>query len=112
VITRVVFLLVLVVSSALFLLHIPAGSLSGKYPYLPELAHVVLFFMLAASMHLAFRPRIWVSFLLLMGYGLVIEAIQYYLPTRVGQLDDMIPNAVGACMFYLYLLLQRITRRR
>jgi len=109
--TRLVFFIVLLITTLVFLVQMPVAELSRAYPQLPRLAHVVLFFVLAASLHIAFRLRIWINFALLMVYGAAIEFLHYQMPTRVFDPEDLIANAIGAFGFYALLGILKLTSR-
>ncbi|MGX5915081.1 VanZ family protein [Aliidiomarina sp. Khilg15.8] len=108
-IARAFFVLVLIVVSALFFTQNPPAGPS--IPHLDKVVHFGLFFILAASMHYAFRlPWGW-SLLLLAGYGIAIEAIQHHLPNRGADVWDLVADVAGAACFYALLGLWKRWRR-
>lgn len=107
---RAFFVVVLVAVSALFFTQNPPSGPSIEH--LDKAVHFALFFVLAASMHYAFRlPWGW-SLLLLAGYGIAIEAVQYHLPRRGADGWDLVADMLGAACFYLLLALWKRWRRR
>lgn len=64
-------------------------------------AFVVLSFLLSYSYPektLPFR-----DFILLMGFGILIEIVQYFVPGRSCSLEDLVADASGLAVFYLLL---------
>ncbi len=66
--------------------------------------------------HLSFRgrkgPRVVAAVLLCGLFSLLIETLQWFLPTRDSDMTDVITNTVGAaCGVLLYVLLDRLNRR-
>lgn len=101
------FVLVFLVVSIGFLIQSPSSVSAARFEHADKIAHFVLFFILAATMHLAFAPRVWLGLMLLFGYGLVIEWIQYHIPGRGAELMDLIADMLGAVSFYLLLFFLR-----
>ena len=66
-----------------------------RFEHADKIAHFGLFFILAGSLHLAFRPRVWVGLLLLLVYGIVIEVVQHYVPGRGADPWDLVADMVG-----------------
>lgn len=108
-IARLTFIIVFLGVSALFFTQNPPSG--PQIPHLDKAIHFGLFFILAASMHYAFRLHwIW-SMLLLTGYGIAIELIQQQLPTRGADFWDVVADVAGAATFYLLLALYKKKRR-
>lgn len=97
---RLIFILTLVVVSFALLAQSPPKPASFSFQHADKVAHFVVFFVLAGTLHLAFRPRVWVGMMLLLFYGVAIEAIQYYIPGRGAEVLDVVADMVGAATFY------------
>jgi VanZ family protein len=72
-----------------------------------KVEHLVAFLLLAFLGDFAF-PRYawsWRKYLPLMGYGLLLETIQYFLPFRSFSLADLLADAIGLA---LYPVLRRV----
>jgi VanZ family protein len=109
VIARAFFVLVLIAVSTLFFIQNPPAG--PAVPHLDKAVHFVLFFVLAASMHYAFRLAWGWSMLLLAIYGIAIEAVQYRLPGRGADGWDLVADLVGAACFYVLLRWWKSRRR-
>ncbi|MCL4409430.1 VanZ family protein [Aliidiomarina haloalkalitolerans] len=109
---RITFVLVLLSISVLFLIQSPPTPQTMRFEHADKIAHFGLFFILAGSLHLAFRPRVWVGLLLLLVYGIVIEVVQHYVPGRGADPWDLVADMVGALTFYALRLAVKIPRRR
>lgn len=70
------------------------------------IAFLVLSFLLSYSYPEKTLP--WRDFGLLMGYGVLIEIAQYFVPGRSSSLNDLMADASG--MFIFYLLLPPLSR--
>lgn len=110
VIARAIFVVILFVVSALFFWQSPPAS-PVQIAHLDKAVHFMLFFVLAASMHYAFRLPVWVSLPSLLVYGIAIEVIQHQLPTRTGDVWDVVADMVGAVTFFLLFALYKRLRR-
>jgi VanZ family protein len=74
-----------------------------------KLQHLVAFLMLAMLVDVAFPHPTWNwrKYLPLLGYGLLLEIIQYFVPSRYFSLADLAADAIGvAC----YTALKRLLR--
>jgi VanZ family protein len=60
-----------------------------------KLNHLSAFASLAVAGFLAFRGRWWQVALGLLAYGGLIEILQTFTPTRVGEWEDLLADAVG-----------------
>lgn len=110
---RFIFTLVFVVVSGLFLMQSPPSPSSvTQIPHIDKVVHFVLFFVLAATMHLAFRPRMWFALPLLLGYAVAIEVIQHYVPGRGADVWDVVADMVGVAAFYLLRSVYKSTNRK
>ncbi len=97
---RLIFILTLVVVSFALLAQSPPKPASFSFQHADKVAHFAVFLVLAGTLHLAFRPRVWVGMMLLLFYGVVIEVIQYYIPGRGAEVLDVVADMVGAATFY------------
>gem|GEM_PF-1797881 len=84
-----------------------------KHPSVPSRgAHLILFFALAFSTYCAQRrPRFFLTFFLLVAFGLASELIQYFVPHRsfewLDLLEDVIGSALGVCLGFLAMIVVR-----
>ncbi|RUO24418.1 hypothetical protein CWE09_11175 [Aliidiomarina minuta] len=108
-IARLAFIIVFLAVSALFFTQNPPSGPSIQH--LDKAVHFTLFFVLAASMHYAFRLHWSWSMLLLTGYGIAIEVIQHHLPARGADVWDVVADVAGAATFYILLGLYKKKRR-
>lgn len=97
---RLIFIMTLVAVSFALLAQSPPKPASFSFQHADKVAHFGVFFVLAMTLHLAFRPRVWVGMLLLVFYGVLIEMIQYYVPGRGAEILDVVADTVGAATFY------------
>lgn len=98
---RIVFGLLFISISALFLVQNPPNPLLGQVEHADKWAHGLLFLLLAASLQFAFRPPVWLGWVLLLGYGICIELVQHYVPGRVADIWDVVADMAGVSLFYL-----------
>jgi VanZ family protein len=96
---RVLFVIVLVAVSALFFTQNPPSG--PAIQNLDKVVHFCLFFVLAASMHYAFRLPYWLSMLILTAYGIAIELVQYHIPGRGADVWDVVADVAGALTFFV-----------
>ncbi|EKE87601.1 VanZ family protein [Idiomarina xiamenensis] len=108
---RLLFAVVLMVVSALFLWQFPPSA-APAIPHFDKLVHVSLFFILAACLHYAFALPHWLAFLLLLGYGVVIELVQGLTPSRSADGWDVLADAAGALSYYLLFACAKQVKRR
>ncbi len=79
-------------------------SLPQDIPNSDKYGHIIVFFCLSVLIYKCFKiARIW-QILILVGYGIAVECVQYYIPYRSGGLDDVIADALGVALFYLLTL--------
>ncbi|MCO4322696.1 VanZ family protein [Aliidiomarina quisquiliarum] len=97
---RLIFILTLVLVSFALLAQRPPKPAAFSFQHADKVAHIGVFFVLALTLHLAFRPRVWAGMLLLLLYGVAIEIIQHYVPGRGAELLDVVADMVGAATFY------------
>ncbi|MCL5049080.1 MAG: VanZ family protein [Firmicutes bacterium] len=109
---RITFVLVLLSISVLFLIQSPPSPQAMRFEHADKIAHFGLFFILAGSLHLAFRPRVWLGLLLLLIYGVTIEIVQHHVPGRGADVWDVVADMAGALTFYALRLMVKIPRRR
>lgn len=81
-----------------------------NYDDLPELTsfsdilnHFSAFFVLSFLLERGFSPRVRMAFLLLFAYGLFIETVQHFLPSRCFDLLDLAVDMAGVAVYYLLL---------
>ena len=95
------------IALALALLGITYLATSPTDVVLPEsndkLKHLAAFLLLAYLSDAAFprRPWNWRKFVPLLGYGLLLECIQYFLPHRFFSLADIAADAIGLAIYPL-----------
>jgi len=67
-----------------------------------KFSHLLAFFMLALLTDFSFPGYKfnWYKIIPLMGYGMLIEVIQYFLPHRMFSLFDVSANAFGMVVYY------------
>ncbi len=99
---RLAFALVLMVVTWLMLT--PATG-EGGMPINDKVAHLLTFGLLSLLAHASWPDRSfdWRFWLPLMTYGIAIECIQYFIPSRSFSLGDMLADAAGI-MLYTALL--------
>ena len=68
-----------------------------------KLKHIAAFLLLAYLSDAAFPRQSWNwrKFIPLLGYGLLLECIQYFEPTRFFSLADLVADAVGLGLYPL-----------
>jgi len=95
------------IALALALLGIGYLAITPTQAVLPEsndkLNHLGAFLVLALLGDFAFpaRPWDWRKFLPLLGYGLLLECIQYFVPSRFFSLWDLAADALGLALYPL-----------
>jgi VanZ family protein len=80
-----------------------------------KLLHIAAFLLLAFLADFAYprRPWNWRKFLPLLGFGLVLETLQYFLPHRFFSLMDLGADALGLMLYpWLRHLLVKTTTLR
>lgn len=108
---RIIFVVVLCVVSFMFFWHSPPTS-PVTVQHLDKVVHFILFFVLAASMHYAFRFPYWLSMVILTGYGISIEFIQHYIPGRGADVWDVVADVAGAAAFFVLFHLYKVNRNK
>jgi len=79
-----------------------------------KFAHAIGYFFLITTLDLGFRTFRYfpAKITSLFIYGLALEIIQYFIPSRTFSLLDMVANAVGLLAYpAIYLLVRRIRSR-
>jgi len=77
------------------------------YPELEDIndkvSHILAFYVLSFLVDFSFAKREFVTpkVLALLGYGLLIETIQYFLPYRTCSFLDLSADAVGIALYWL-----------
>jgi VanZ family protein len=68
-----------------------------------KLNHIFAFFVLALLADFSFPEKKFISsvFFPLMGYGMVIEIIQHFLPYRMSSLFDVAADALGIALYWI-----------
>jgi VanZ family protein len=95
------------IALVLALLSLGYLATSPTQVVLPEtndkLKHLAAFLLLAQLSDAAFprRPWNWRKFIPLLGYGLLLECIQYFVPNRFFSLADLLADAVGLGLYPL-----------
>ncbi|MDX1705613.1 VanZ family protein [Pseudidiomarina sp.] len=107
---RLLFLLVLIGLSAIFLMRFSSGDLP-RFEHADKVVHFGAFFILALTFHRAFPIPFWVALIILTAYGLAIEYVQNLLPYRQASMGDLLADAAGAAAYYL-LVWWRYQRRK
>lgn len=107
---RVLFLVLLVAVTAIFLMQVSSGDLP-RFQHMDKVVHFGAFFVLAWAFYHAFPIPIWLALLVLTGYGLLIEYIQVLLPYRSSSWADLAADAAGAASFY-FITWWRFMRHR
>lgn len=77
-----------------------------------KIEHLLAFLTLAFLTDFAFSEQPWnrYKFLSLLGYGLILEIIQYYLPLRHFSFWDLAADALGLLIYPLFLpLLKQVS---
>ena len=97
---RTLFVVIFAVVSVLFFWSSPPSGPPGV-AHLDKVVHFGLFFIVAASLHYAFRFPYWASITILTLYGLAIEAIQYHIPGRGADVWDLVADLTGAVCFFI-----------
>ncbi len=104
-------LLVAMMAATSWLAFMPSPSQPDTLPHWDKLQHTAAFAALAVVAVLAgSAQRVWMRVALpLLAYGLFIEAVQTWLPSRDGDIVDLLADAGG---IVLGLILVRWLRRR
>ena len=108
---RSIFVVVFCVVSFMFFWHSPPSGPVG-IQHLDKVVHFILFFVVAASMHYAFRLPYWLAMVILTLYGISIEIIQHFIPGRGADVWDVVADVAGAAAFFLCLHGYKVWRRR
>ncbi len=98
---RILFIIVVVVVSALFVMQTPPTPSIASFAHADKVVHFGLFFVLATTMHLAFRPRLWIALPILFVYAMGIEVAQHHIPGRGADIWDVIADMLGVLGFYI-----------
>jgi VanZ family protein len=85
------------------------ATTSMHYPVVEDIYdkvnHILAFYVLALLIDFSFPNREFglAKVSVLLGYGLAIESIQYFLPYRSASLSDVAADAVGLLMYWFSL---------
>lgn len=99
-IARALFVVIFVVVSVMFFWSSPPSGPQGL-AHLDKVVHFGLFFIVAASLHYAFRLPYWLSLVILTLYAMTIEVVQSYIPGRGADLWDFVADMAGAVSFFI-----------
>lgn len=83
---------------------------SSGYPFwfwqADKLVHVLVFLVLAflADAGWPEKPYSPIKYLPLLGYGLAVELLQHYVPTRTTSLADLLADGTGLALYGLLVL--------
>ena len=108
---RTLFVAIFAVVSVLFFWSSPPSGPQGV-AHLDKVVHFGLFFIVAASLHYAFRFPYWVSITILTLYGIAIEVIQYHIPGRGADVWDVVADVAGAVSFFIIFDLLKKNRAK
>lgn len=70
-----------------------------------KIGHALVFFYLSLMVHSSWPASDfgWKYRLPLLGYGLLIETLQYYIPTRDFSIGDIVADTAGILLYILFL---------
>lgn len=117
--TTIIGFRIALVVAVVVVLHLATTPL--RYPMVEDVndkaGHVLAFFGLALLLDFSFPDSglDWRKILALLAFGLLIEAIQYYLPYRTFSLLDVAADGAGIALYWLSLPALRrvpVLRRR
>lgn len=96
----------------LMLIELPPKQ--GGWPYWDKVQHLLVFMLLASLAFLAYRKARWLSAVLLVLYGAIIEWLQGLLTiTRMPSVGDWLADVAGVMLtLILCLLIARLTPRK
>ncbi|MCH8493391.1 MAG: VanZ family protein [Idiomarina sp.] len=109
---RIIFSLVVIIVSGLFLMQSPPTPAVSQFAHADKVVHFGLFFVLAATMHLAFRPRLLIAVPILFIYAVSIEAIQHFVPGRGADVWDVVADMAGVLGFYVCRALYKVRAKQ
>jgi VanZ family protein len=74
-----------------------------------KLIHVIIFFILAVLVDYSFHESSFgfYKILFLMIFGLLIEVIQYFIPSKHFSLYDLAADCIGVALFWLIMLISK-----
>ena len=71
--------------------------------------HVLAFVVLGLLLRLAYSVNYWYGLLILVGFGVCIEASQYFTQTRVAEANDVVADLIGSFIgLKLYKYLRKV----
>lgn len=108
---RIIFLIVVCAVTFMFFWASPPSA-PVNAQHLDKVVHFILFFLVAASMHYAFRLRYWISMVVLTMYGVGIEVVQHYIPGRGADIWDLVADVAGAAAFFALFHLYKLGRNK
>jgi VanZ family protein len=85
------------------------ATTSMHYPVVEDISdkvnHIIAFYVLALLIDFSFPNSEFglAKVSVLLGYGLAIESIQYFLPFRSASLFDVVADSVGLIVYWLFL---------
>ena len=96
---------------ALIVVYIVAILPQDIAPSVPELSdkthHLLAFMVLGLLLQLAYKINVWHGLLILVGFGVFIEASQYFTSSRVAECKDVLADFIGSFLglkLYKYLV--------
>lgn len=103
---------VLALVTYLMLIELPPKQ--GGWPYWDKVQHLFVFMLLTTLAFLAYRKARWLSVVLLVLYGAIIEWLQWLLTlTRMPSVGDWLADVVGVMLtLMLCLLIARLIPRK
>jgi len=86
-------------------------NLPQNIPNSDKIGHIIVFFTLSLLLFKATNWRRPIQILALLGYGVLVECIQHFIPYRSGGIDDVVADAAGIVLFYLLTLIPAIRKK-
>tara|TARA_B100000953_G_scaffold183396_1_gene150956 strand:+ start:39 stop:374 length:336 start_codon:yes stop_codon:yes gene_type:complete len=86
-----------------FLAFTPSSQAVMIFPHFDKLVHFGAFFVLFLLLDLAFKGTASFKALgVLILYGIAIESAQIFIPYRSGEMYDLLANASGLLVYFLF----------
>lgn len=106
------FIFWLCLTSIFVLATIPLNIPKIDVSYSDKINHVVAFIILWILFTHAYLLKIWLAFIVLLGYGFLLECIQRFIPYRDFSWLDLIADAVGLSIGFImsFFLTQLINK--
>ena len=91
------------ISLITFLAFIPSNQAVMVFPHFDKLVFFGAFFVLFFFLDLAFKgPASFKALGTLIIYGIAIESAQVFIPYRSGEMYDLLANASGLLVYFLF----------